>query len=251
MFELDNIRSSAEVKELFLALNKAQKAIHHASKDSTNPHFRSKYASLESALDACKPAFNDNGIAVIQIPGGVGKTIWVDTILAHTSGQFLSGRLALSATQDTPQAAGSAITYARRYSILGFAGIGSEDDDANEASKDNKEEKTKPPTAAPLQRDQQTNRVSPPPGSSETKVGQKGYVSQAQVKWFYANFHNLNLNKEKLRSEVKERFGVNTEEDLNWKQYKEYREELTARMKPEYPPMGDEPGYDPSTDIPF
>lgn len=144
MSEIECVKTSAENKDLFTALVKAQAAIHHASKDSTNPAFRSTYASLESVLDACKPHLNSNGIYLVQIPGADGRKVWVDTRLTHETGQFIEGRLTLMAKDEMAHAVGSAITYARRYSLAAFMGMGQEDDDGNSNSSP-KSTKTNPP----------------------------------------------------------------------------------------------------------
>ncbi len=129
-----NILASVGTKEIFTALCKAQASFHHAVKDSKNPHFKSSYASLESVLDACKPHLNANGIVLIQSPSANGKIVTVTTILAHESGEYIQGILTLTAVQETPQAVGSAITYARRYSLASLMGLGQEDDDGNAAT---------------------------------------------------------------------------------------------------------------------
>ncbi len=134
MTGIDNVKTSQETKELFSALCRAQAAIHHASKDSKNPHFKSSYASLESAIDSCKPHLNSNNICLIQVPGAEGRLVWVDTMLVHTSGQFIQGRLTIEAKGSDAHSVGGTITYARRYSILAFMGMGAEDDDGNLAS---------------------------------------------------------------------------------------------------------------------
>lgn len=120
---------------LFEALAKAQAEMGAAMKTANNPHFRSKYADLASVRDACFPALNKHGISVIQrvvIDGGERA---VETILAHSSGATISDRVPLIIGKNDMQGLGSAITYARRYSLMGMAGIAPEDDDGNAAAK--------------------------------------------------------------------------------------------------------------------
>ncbi len=115
---------------------KAQKAFGPALKSSTNPHFRTKYADLSACVEAVIDALNDNGIALIQQTHECDNGVSVETIFMHESGEMLStGRLHVPAAKQDPQGYGSALTYARRYSLMAACGIAPEDDDANAASK--------------------------------------------------------------------------------------------------------------------
>ena len=115
------------------ALAKAQMAMGKARKDTTNTHFKSKYADLTSVMDACMPALNENGIAVYQPVRVEGGTTFVDTVLLHSSGETLQCSLPLVVGKNDMQGLGSAITYARRYGLMCMAGIAPEDDDGNAA----------------------------------------------------------------------------------------------------------------------
>lgn len=130
------MEKSGQINELAVALNKAQNQMGGAVKDAKNPFFKSKYADLSAVVKAVKDPFADNGLSYSQFPIYQDGLVGVETILMHTSGQFISGTLLLPMTKKDPQAAGSAITYARRYSLQAVAGIPSEDDDGNMAVKD-------------------------------------------------------------------------------------------------------------------
>ena len=119
------------------ALAAAQMEMGVALKDSVNPDFRSKYADLANVMNACLPALNRNGIAVIQPTGrDADGTRYVETILIHgESGERLSCRVDLIIGKNDMQGFGSACTYARRYGLMGMAGIAPEDDDGNAAVK--------------------------------------------------------------------------------------------------------------------
>lgn len=124
------------MKELFAALAKAQGKIGAAIKDSTNPHFRSKYADLSSVVAAIKPAFAENGLGFYQRFTQAEGGVCVETVIFHESGQELStGPLFVPATKADAQGYGSAITYARRYSLQTAAGVPADDDDGNAAAK--------------------------------------------------------------------------------------------------------------------
>lgn len=129
------------IKELAAALAKAQARIRNAAQDKTNPAFRSKYADLSSVWEACRQHLSDNGIAVVQAPAADGPKVTVTTMLVHTSGEWVSADLTITAVKGDPQGIGSAITYARRYGLASMVGVApgddiadAGDDDGNEAS---------------------------------------------------------------------------------------------------------------------
>lgn len=122
------------MKNIIPAFIKAQKEIKNALKDAKNPHLKNNYATLESVLDAVKPAANANGIAIVQIPGRDEKGDYVETVLAHDSGEMLASRCYLQFSKNDMQGLGSAITYARRYSLAAMFSITQEDDDGNTAN---------------------------------------------------------------------------------------------------------------------
>lgn len=124
---------SEQIQELTSALATAQGVIEGASKDSSNPFFKSSYADLASVWDAIRKPLSDNGLSVMQLPSADGARVTVTTILAHKSGQFISSELTMTAKEDAPQAIGSAITYARRYALQSIAGVAPEDDDGERA----------------------------------------------------------------------------------------------------------------------
>ena len=124
------------MKSIATALAAAQINMGKALKQASNPHFRSKYADLGSVMDACLPALNAHGIAVIQPTGEDEIGRFVETRLIHgESGEQLSCRVPLIVGKNDMQGYGSAVTYARRYGLMAMAGIAPEDDDGNAAAK--------------------------------------------------------------------------------------------------------------------
>jgi hypothetical protein len=118
------------------AFVKAQSEFGAALKTSTNPHFKSRYADLSACVEAVIDALNNNGIALIQQSFESDSGITIETVFLHESGEELrSGRLHVPAIKQDPQGYGSALTYARRYSLMASCGIAPEDDDGNAASK--------------------------------------------------------------------------------------------------------------------
>lgn len=120
--------------QLAKALAAAQAEIGGAAKSKVNPHFKSSYADLSEVMDACRPALTKHGISVVQMPSADGPAVTVTTVLLHESGEYLKSALTMTAAQNTPQAIGSAITYARRYALAAMVGVAPEDDDGNAAT---------------------------------------------------------------------------------------------------------------------
>ena len=124
------------MKLIATALVKAQKGFAPALKTNTNPHFRSKYADLSACVEAVIDALNANGIALIQKTRECADGVIVETVFLHESGETIeAGPLHVPAPKNDPQGFGSALTYARRYSLMAACGIAPEDDDGNAASK--------------------------------------------------------------------------------------------------------------------
>jgi hypothetical protein len=128
------MNKSESIAALAAALAKAQAEIENASKSSVNPHFKSKYADLAEVLNTVRPVFAKHGIAVIQAPSFDAGVAHVETMLTHSSGEWLSNTCSAPVSKQDAQGVGSAITYLRRYSLAAFAGIAQEDDDGNSAS---------------------------------------------------------------------------------------------------------------------
>ena len=128
--------------KIAVAFVRAQKAFGPALKTSSNPHFRSRYADLSACVEAVIDALNDNGIALIQKTYECKDGVMVETIFLHESGEVMEGGiLHVPAVKHDAQGFGSALTYARRYSLQAACGIAPEDDDGNAASR--KQEKSK------------------------------------------------------------------------------------------------------------
>lgn len=131
-----DLTHSEQINELAAAMAKSQMEIANPKKSSSNPYFESKYADLAAVIDSCKKVLASNGIAVFQPPVIDGDKVGCTTLLVHSSGQFIRGTLLMKPDKMNPQAMGSVITYARRYSLQGMVGIAGEDDDANSATGD-------------------------------------------------------------------------------------------------------------------
>ena len=132
--------TSPTIAALAAALVKAQSALSGAKKDSTNPHFKTAYADLASVWDACRAPLANAGLSVVQLVSsdatqGVphcGHAV-IETILAHSSGEWVSSTLAVPLTKSDAQGLGSAITYGRRYALAAIVGVCPADDDGEAA----------------------------------------------------------------------------------------------------------------------
>ena len=134
------------MKQLASSFVKAKKAFGPALKDKTNPAFRSKYADLGNCLDAVEGALLDNGIAVVQETFEDATGVTVETVFLHESGEERRcGKLHVPAAKQDPQGYGSALTYARRYSLITACGIAPEDDDGNAATDTKRKQDAQPP----------------------------------------------------------------------------------------------------------
>ena len=130
------MKHSESIAALAGALAKAQLQIEPASKNATNPHFRSHYADLASIWDACRGPLGANGLSIVQFPcdGEVGR-IGLCTMIVHSSGEWMSETITVKALKEDPQFLGGVLTYLRRYSLAAVVGVtATEDDDGNAAS---------------------------------------------------------------------------------------------------------------------
>lgn len=127
---------SPTIGKLAGALAKAQGEIKGAIKDSENPFFKSRFANLESVSEACRPALAKYELAVIQTtvpPDEFNVFSMLVTTLAHSSGEWVRSVYLIRPLKDDPQGFGSALSYARRYSLAAIVGVVQADDDAETA----------------------------------------------------------------------------------------------------------------------
>lgn len=128
------MKHSDTITKVATAIAGAQAELQNVTADASNPHFRSKYASLPALLDTVRPVLAKHGLALVQLPIGADGRVGIETILMHASGEWIGAELTVRPVKDDPQGAGSALTYCRRYSLAAALAIGQEDDDGNAAS---------------------------------------------------------------------------------------------------------------------
>jgi len=128
------MKMSESIAQIAEALSKAQGQIDAAAKGNVNPHFKSKYADLNSLREAIREPLATNDLSVVQLPRFLEKEVEVETMLMHKSGEFIAETLRMPVGQMTAQAVGSALTYCRRYSLSSILNLAAEDDDGNAAT---------------------------------------------------------------------------------------------------------------------
>lgn len=129
------MKTSETLNQIAPALVKAQMGITYAIENAKNPHLKSKYADLQSVIDAVKGALNKNGIAFLQTPSPSDDgRLNLTTRLIHESGEWIEDTASCPLAKQDPQGLGSALTYLRRYSLSAICGLYADDDDGDRAS---------------------------------------------------------------------------------------------------------------------
>ena len=137
------MNQSESIANLAKALSIVQGKLTYATKDSSNPFFKSKYADLESVWDSCRSLLSENGLSVIQMPGNYFEgRMWLVTKLCHASGEWIEQEMSFPVGKPDSQgvvktdahSCMAAITYMRRGALAAFVGIVQADDDGNTAS---------------------------------------------------------------------------------------------------------------------
>jgi hypothetical protein len=128
------MRSSDSLSNIAPALVAALGEIEGAAKKAKNPHFKSSYANLETVIDASRDVLTGHGLTVLQGPGAMCEgRLSLTTRLIHTSGEWVESTLEIPVGKLDPQGTGSAITYARRYSLMAMLNMPAVDDDGEAA----------------------------------------------------------------------------------------------------------------------
>ena len=138
---------SEQIDRLASSLSKAQADIEDAERNSKNTFIGNNYADLTSVMSTVRGPLTDNGLAVTQTFLPMEGQTYLVTTLLHESGQYVRGFLPLLCVKDQ-HSLGSAITYARRFSVSALLGVcpEGEDDDGEAAMKESREASKKPKT---------------------------------------------------------------------------------------------------------
>lgn len=128
------MKTSESLKNFAPAFRKAQSEMEAVKKDSTNPHFKSKYADINSIIECVTEILNRNNISFSQHPVSTERGVGVTTILMHDSGEWIQDSYALPLAKPGAQQGSGAVTYARRYGLQSICGLRAyDDDDGNKA----------------------------------------------------------------------------------------------------------------------
>jgi len=175
------------MSELFKALHKFQGRVAAVHRDASNPHFRSRYATLENVCDTIRPAMQECGLVWMQMPGATSADgLALTTVIAHAeSGEARETTMIIPLAARTPQGVGSALTYGMRYSLMAALGIPpTDDDDGNEGSKTAPKPQPKANSREPYERLQSAIR------SFDKSAALKGWWESDAVKDEYAALPN-------------------------------------------------------------
>lgn len=190
-------KRSDELKELTAALIKVQAVIKNATKGQENTHFKSTYADLADCWDVCRKPLAENGLVVIQTPFYENGIVGADTILMHTSGQFIECSFSVPIDRANAQGVGSGLTYVRRYSLCCVVGIAAQDDDDGNAAS------TKGTNQG--QQGQQGQRMSKPAQVQKTEEKVDIYVgNNAQKTWLGKSCKELGITEKEVMLSIHE-----------------------------------------------
>ena len=145
------MQRSESITKWTAAMVEVQKVLRPAKKDASNPYFKSNYAPLPTIMATCREPLTQNGFVVIQTTDFDNGVFYVETTVSHVSGEWVSGRYPIKPVKEDPQAYGSAVSYAKRYSLAALISLVSEgeDDDGNAASGKAPEKPKEEPKAPP------------------------------------------------------------------------------------------------------
>ena len=195
---------SETINKLALALVKFNNEVSSIPKDAKNPFYHSEYVTLDKLIISTRDILQKNGLSVMQFPLSVEGKIGIQTILLHESGEFIESEplYMTPAKLNDPQAAGSIISYLRRYSYQAILNLNTgEDDDANIATYGN------------------------------NKPESNGKLSAKQVGRLLAIGLKAGIKEPDIKKVIKTEFGKDKIEDLNKDQYDAVCSRLEAKTK--------------------
>jgi hypothetical protein len=185
---------SETISELAKALSNFQSKMVSVKKDAINPFYKSKYATLDTIWETIRKPLSENGLSVAQTMNIIdGKSV-LETTLYHTSGEWVKGVQSVNPVKDDPQSLGSAITYARRYSLSALLGIVADEDDDAEATKPEPVKNTEKPTP-----------------TTERLIDK---ITEAQIKKIYATAKEKQLSPEDAKAYIKKTFNKSSTKEL-------------------------------------
>lgn len=204
--------SISKIAAALVAFSGEVKSIAH---DSENLHFRSQYTSLDHMIDETKPILAKHGLTVMQFPGGDGDRITVRTMVIHNSGEWIESEpLILKPVKLDPQGAGSAITYARRYSYAAALSLSlGDDDDGNSVSQ-------QPGSKSPQNQNRGASQSNQTHDNSNSVTST--LISQAQINYCHKLKNEKNITDEDFIRMIEEISGKDSLKDMSKKEASEF-----------------------------
>lgn len=218
------MKKSESIAQLAKSLSIAQGAMKGAVKDAQNPFFKANYSDLASIIDAIKAPFSANGLSYVQLtdttPEGL---VSIETVLMHSSGEWISCSLAQKPLKSDPQSMGSLVSYLRRYTLQAISGVPSVDDDGNAATHQTAPHQEQ--VKIPYVPSQAAKNFSAP--------------TEAQLKRLHAIATANKWQPSDVKAFMKEFHGVESSKDLTKDQYNDVCEYLQKNK----PDMGNIPDF--------
>ena len=208
------MNKSESITNLVGALTAFQGKMTAVKKDATNPFYHSRYATLDTIWETIRRPLAENGLSVAQTMNLVNDKSVLETTLYHTSGEWISGTQLVNPVKDDPQSLGSAISYARRYSLSALLGVVSdEDDDGNVATKPQSKVETKAPEKSPI---------------AETLPKSEPGISVAQTKKIYALVREKGITLDQAKAYLKRIFQKSSTKELTVSEASRLIEDIEA-----------------------
>lgn len=203
------MKTSESIKTLAGAFVKVQSKIKEAKKSRLNPFYKSNYSDLSDIWEACRDALHENGFTILQPTNWHDGSMFVETMLLHTSGEWISGEYLITSDKPGPQAIGAAVSYSKRYALASMVGVTTEDDDAEGATDHSGGQKS---VAQPTHAAQSVFRP---------KTVTPGAISEAQGKRFWAIASTNGKSKEDIADYLAGQFNAKRTEEIPRARYEE------------------------------
>ncbi len=201
------MNKSESITNLVKSLTAFQGKMIAVKKDANNPFYHSKYATLDIIWDAIRKPLSENGLSITQTMNLINDKSALETTLYHISGEWISGTQLVNPIKDDPQSLGSAISYARRYSLSAILGIvADEDDDANAATKPTEQKQSPKPEKGS---DNIIDKAEDIPGAKGEPT-----ISAAQTKKIYASVKEKGITPDQAKAYLKKIFNKMSTKEL-------------------------------------
>lgn len=196
---------------LYAALLAAQAEAPELQKDAINPHFRSSYVSLERLMETILPILNKHGLVLLQAPTTLEGQPALRTVIIHAkSGDGFGDTMLLNQAQAGPQAQGSAITYARRYSLMALLGLVADSDDDGNAAQGGRTGSAAAPRAS-------SGNAAPAPSQGDGAASE--FITEGKWRRLWAIAREHQVADERVKEIVRDVAGVDSTKEIHWRKY--------------------------------